>query len=265
MQQENYERLLSWMPLVIGLHCAMPLFVGGAERFLLVPSMPLAWNFSGGVIALFEIVIALAFAYGALARPAAVLLAVLWVAGMVFFGVLQPLEQAIFLGIAFFIFTTGRGPLAFDMALKRLHQPIERLVPLGVPVLRTLTGIGIIFAALDEKLLNVPMGLSFLSAYPFNFFPAIGFSGVSDRDFVLMVGTVELAFGLLLISGAFVRLMILILWVPFNLTLPFLGWRELVGHLPIYGVMALLLIWGKPARRTEAAMVTGIAEREDKR
>jgi hypothetical protein len=57
--------------------------------------------------------------------------------------------------------------------------------------------------------------------------------------------------------------MILLLWVPFNLTLPFLGWRELIGHLPIYGVMALLLIWGKVEVRTAAEMVTGIEKRED--
>jgi hypothetical protein len=50
---------------------------------------------------------------------------------------------------------------------------------------------------------------------------------------------IELTFGMLLIAGNFVRLIILILWLPFNLTLPFMGWTELVGHLPIYGVMAL--------------------------
>jgi hypothetical protein len=263
MQRENYQRLLSWMPLVIGVHAAVPLLVGGAQRYLLVPNMALAWNFAGGVLATCEIVVALAFVYGALARPAALLLAALWFAGAFIFGVLQPLEQAIFLGIAFFIFSAGRGPLAFDMALKRLHEPIIGLVPYSVPVLRVLTGIGIIFGALDEKLLNVPMGVAFLDAYPFNFFPSIGFPGVSNRDFILIAGAVELTFGMLLVSGAFIRSMILLLWVPFNLTLPFLGWRELIGHLPIYGVMALLLIWGKVEVRTAAEMVTGIEKRED--
>ncbi|MGQ0815252.1 MAG: DoxX protein [Gemmatimonadota bacterium] len=265
MERENYQRLMSWLPLVIGLHTAVPLLVAGAERYVLVPNMALSWHFVGGVIALFEIVIALAFVYGALTRPAAVMLALVWLAGVFIFGVLQPLEQAIFLGIAFFLFTTSRGPLALDMALKRLHEPIAGLVPYSVPVLRVLTGIGIIFAALDEKLLNIPMALAFLDSYEFNFFPSIGLPEVSDRTFILMAGTMELTFGLLLISGAFVRLMILILWLPFNLTLPFLGWRELVGHLPIYGVMALLLIWGPGALQPAAEMVRGIEEREDER
>jgi hypothetical protein len=106
------------------------------------------------------------------------------------------------------------------------------------------------------------MGVEFLERYPLNFFPAIGFAGISNADFILIAGTVELTFGLLLISGAFVRLMTLILWVPFNLTLPFLGWRELVGHLPIYGIMALLVIWGEERKQTEDAFVRGVKEKE---
>ena len=34
----------------------------------------------------------------------------------------------------------------------------------------------------------------------------------------------------------------------------FLGWRELVGHLPIYGIMALLVIWGEERKQTEDAL-----------
>jgi hypothetical protein len=33
-------------------------------------------------------------------------------------------------------------------------------------------------------------------------------------------------------SGAYVRLLIPATLIPFNLTLAFLGWRELAGHLP---------------------------------
>jgi hypothetical protein len=66
-----------------------------------------------------------------------------------------------------------------------------------------------------------------------------------------MAGTIELTLGLLLMSGAFVRAVIVMLWLPFNLTLPLLGWRELVGHLPVYGIMALLLICGDEYSKKE--------------
>ena len=33
-------------------------------------------------------------------------------------------------------------------------------------------------------------------------------------------------------------------WFPTSLTLTLFAWEELIGHLPIYGVMAVLLVWG---------------------
>ncbi|MGQ0714371.1 MAG: hypothetical protein ACT4PJ_11670 [Gemmatimonadaceae bacterium] len=262
MGWENYQRLLSWMPLVIGIHTAIPLLVGGVQLQLLVPNLALPYHFLGGLIALAEIVIALTFLYGAATRVGAALLALIWLAGAVWFGPLLLLEHALFLGVAFFMFVMGRGPAAIDMTFHRFHRPIERLVPLALPTLRVATGIGVVVLAFTEKLWNVPMGVDFLSRYPLNFFPALGFEGVSDAQFIVIAGVVELTFGLLLISGAFVRLMTLILWVPFNLTLPFLGWRELVGHLPIYGIMALILLWEEASPHAERAFVSGVKLRE---
>ena len=262
MDWENYQRLLSWMPLVFGVHTAVPLLVAGVQLQLFVPNLALPYNFFGGLVALTEIVIALSFLYGAATRIGAALLALVWLVGAIWFGPLLLLEHALFLGVAFFMFVMGRGPGALDMTFQRFHRPLEHLVPRAVPMLRVLTGIGIVTLAFTEKLWNVPMGVDFLERYPLNFFPAIGLAGVSNADFILITGTVELTFGLLLISGAFVRLMTLILWVPFNLTLPFLGWRELVGHLPIYGIMALLLIWGEERKQTEEAFVSGVKGKE---
>jgi hypothetical protein len=99
---------------------------------------------------------------------------------------------------------------------------------------------------------NVPLASAFLDNHNFNFMPALGLD-VSQETFILIAGTVELTLGLLLMSGAFLRLAILVVWLPFNLTLPLLGWRELVGHLPIYGIMALLLVYGDKYSRKEVA------------
>ncbi len=264
MEWENYQRLLSWMPLVIGIHTAVPLLVGGVQLQLFVPNLALPYHFLGGLIALAEIVIALSFLYGAATRLGAALLALIWLAGAVWFGPLLLLEHTLFLGVAFFMFAMGRGPAAIDMTFLRFHRPIQRLVPYALPVLRVATGVGIVVLAFTEKLWNVPMGVEFLSRYPLNFFPAIGFEGVTDAQFIVIAGIVELTFGLLLLTGAFVRLMTLILWVPFNLTLPFLGWRELVGHLPIYGIMALIVLWEEVRPRAERAFVGGVEQRERK-
>lgn len=259
MPWENYERLLSWMPLVIGVHTGVTLLVSGVSRELFFPNLPLPLNLLGGLLGLAEIVIALSFIYGALARPAAAGLALTWVAGAILFGPVRLIEHTELLGVAFFLFATGRGPLAFDMALERLHRPMPRLLPYAVPVLRVCTGIGLAVVAFTEKLWNLPMGLDFLSTHHFNFLAAIGIP-VNDTMFLLMAGTVELAIGLILISGAYVRLLILVTLIPFNLTLPFLGWRELVGHLPIYGILALLLLSGEEKRESEDALADGLTD-----
>lgn len=262
MKWQNYQDLLSWMPLVIGLHTAVPLLVSGTSLRLFVPNLALPENLLGALIGLAQISIALSFFYGALTRFGALALAGTWLAGAILFGPVRLLEHMLLLGIAFFLFVTGRGPVAFDMALERLHQPIKRLMPYAVPVLRISTGLSIAVLAFSEKLWNVPMGLAFLTEHPFNFFPALGLSAIGDPEFLLIAGTVELTFGLLLMSGVFVRLLILALWLPFNLTLPLLGWTELVGHLPIYGIMGLLLIWGEERPESDQALVEGVADYE---
>ena len=258
MPWENYVRLLTWVPLVIGVHMGVTLLVSGVSRQLFIPNLVLPLNLLGGVLGMIEIAIALSFIYGALARPAAVALGVIWLIGTIVFGPLRLIEHTEILGIAFFIYATGRGPLAFDQALDRLNKPVARLIPYAVPVLRVALGIGLVVVAFTEKIWNVPMALAFLQEHNFNFFPYIGMTAIDDKTFVLIAGTVELVVGLMLLAGTYVRLVIVITLIPFNLTLPFMGWRELVGHLPTYGILALLLLWGDERPGERGALVRAL-------
>jgi hypothetical protein len=258
MPWDNYVRLLTWVPLVIGVHMGVTLLVSGVSRQLFVPNLELPVNLLGGVLGMVEIAIALSFIYGALARPAAAALGILWLVGMLVFGPLRLIEHAEIPGIAFFLFATGRGPLAFDMALDRLNKPVSSLIPYAVPVLRIALGIGLTIVAFTEKIWNIPMGLAFLADHHFNFFPYIGMPVIDDTKFLLIAGAVELLVGLMLIAGTYVRLIIVVTLIPFNLTLPFLGWRELVGHLPTYGILALLLLWGDERPGEEGALVRAL-------
>jgi len=61
---------------------------------------------------------------------------------------------------------------------------------------------------------------------------------------LLGAGVVETAAGLALLSGYLTRVVILVLLVPFNLTVPFLPAEELIGHLPIFGILYVLLVHG---------------------
>lgn len=64
-----------------------------------------------------------------------------------------------------------------------------------------------------------------------------------DVRFVLCDGSTELLIGLCPASGLFPRVIIVAAWPFINMTLTIFGWVELVGHMPLYGVMAVLLVW----------------------
>lgn len=251
--------LISWLLLILALHVAVPLVVAGVQRQLFVPNLSMPWTFVGGLIGLTEIVIALGFAYGALTRSAALALAGLFPIGALLFGPVEMLEQLHMLGIAIFVAILGRGAFSFDGILALPRPRFRAWVPAAVPVLRVFPGLGIVWVGFTEKLWNLPLAVAFLERYPFNFMPALGFNSFTNADFAVAAGIAEVTIGALIVSGFLTRWVILAAWVPFNLTLPYLGWVELVGHLPIYGIMAVLLFWGngREAVRTFQELARG--------
>jgi hypothetical protein len=116
------------------------------------------------------------------------------------------------------------------------------------------------------------MAVQFLADHPeLNVAQQVGIH-MSDLEFARAAGAVEVLFGLLLISGALPQAIVLIAGIPFNATLWFFGANELMGHLPIYGAMLALLVYGSdpqlrpavsallppglaPVRRLRAALV----------
>jgi uncharacterized membrane protein YphA (DoxX/SURF4 family) len=129
-------------------------------------------------------------------------------------------------------------------------------------------GAALITLAFSEKFTNPDMAMATLAEYPqLNVFALVGIP-VPDATFILVAGAVELLFGLLVISGAFPQLAVLVAAVPFNATLVLFGQTELVGHLPVYGVFLALLVYGShpdtydavrwlPAPRRAAAPTAG--------
>ena len=75
-----------------------------------------------------------------------------------------------------------------------------------------------------------------------------------------MRGAVELLVGLWIALGIFAREVVVVAWFPTNLTLTLFAWEELIGHLPIYGVMAVLLAWGA-GQKNLSLWTEGLRER----
>ncbi|CAN5238643.1 hypothetical protein BH24ACT16_BH24ACT16_06060 [soil metagenome] len=239
---ERRSLLYGLVPLILGIHVAVPLLVNGVQGTLFSPDNPLP-GIWGNFLGLAEAGVALSLFYGGLTRPAAVVLAGLWLNGVVLIGLEPMLENVMFLGFAAFFFFVGRGPISIDRLLFPRLEPSAALARHAVPAVRIGVGLSFVVVAFTEKFANLPLAAGFLQESGLNFMPSLGIP-VSNEVFAMLAGSVELVVGLWLVLGVFVREIVIIAWFPTNLTLTLFQWEELIGHLPIYGAMAVILVWG---------------------
>jgi hypothetical protein len=254
---ERRSALYGIVPAILGIHVAVPLLVGGVQGELFSPNNKLSgvWVYFLG-LALTGV--ALSLFYGALARLTAIALAIIWVIGLFLFGIEPMLDNAMYLGFAAFFFLAGRGPVSIDRLIFPRLEPSPELMRKAVTALRVGLGASLIFVAFSEKLANLPLALSFLEKYPLNFTAALGIP-MSNETFVLCAGAVELLVGLWIVFGIFPREIIIIAWIPINMTLTIFNWSELIGHLPIYGTLAVLVIWS-PGEENLSLWLRGLRE-----
>lgn len=252
---EGLARFYGIVPIVIGIHFAVPLLVLGVQGRLFSPNnvLPQPWSHLLGTL---EIAIALSFLYGGLTRVFAAVLAALWLACGLFISWEIAFENLHYLGAAVFFFCKGRGPHSIDRLLFPGLAPSPALAAHGLKLLRISMGLGFVFVAFTEKLANPALAHTFLSQFQLNFTAAAGLP-MSNETFIWCAGTTELLIGLFLAFGIFPRVIILAAWGVINLTLTIFSWVELVGHLPIYGIMAVLLVWA-PSPKTTTLMRRGI-------
>jgi hypothetical protein len=260
-----------YMPFVVRIHLAVSLVGLLSLGYYLSPAMDLQTDPAGIALGVAMALVAIGMAAGYRAREAAWLLIAAGPIGMLEFGVDPVLDRIDLLGLAAFVVIAGPGRWSADMErgeARDRFDPRAALSEANVEVmarailaLRVAAGAALIFVALHEKLINPQLGVDFLAEHPdLQVAYQLGLP-LSDLEFVRVAGAIEVLFGLLLISGALPQAIILIAGIPFNATLWFFGINELVGHLPIYGAMLVILVfgshpqlrptvygWGRPAR-----------------
>jgi hypothetical protein len=236
---EALGRLAPWVPRLLGIHAGVSLLSQAARGTYLAPALGLPDSPLGSALAIAEGVLGVWLITGFRIRLAALLLAASGPLGMPFYGVVPILERVDLLGIAVFLAMLPPGDTpggAVDAGPRELRRPLLAL--------RLAAGGALVILAFTEKLARPDLALAFLDEYPaFNILRAVGLR-VDDVMFVRVAGGVELLFGLLLISGALPQVAVIAAGIPFNATLFFLGTEELIGHLPVYGAMLAVLVYG---------------------
>jgi hypothetical protein len=257
-------RLAPWMPFAVRLHLAVSLIGLLSLGVYLSPAMDLEANLPGILLGINMAVVAIGMATGWHTREAAWLLIALGPLGMIEFGVSPVLQRLDVLGLAVFVLCTGAGRWSADMELGVAREPSLDDQARAVWALRVGAGLALIVVAFAEKLANTDLALVFLQGHPhLNVAREVGL-GWSDLQFIRVAGAIEVLFGLLLISGALPQAVVVIAGVPFNASLWFFGVNELLGHLPVYAAMLVLLVYGSdPELRPRVPALWPWRRRED--
>jgi hypothetical protein len=232
-------RLAPWVPRLLAIHAGVSLLAQAARHTYLAPSLELGHTAAGAALAIAEGVLGVWLVSGFRIRIAAFVVVAAGVLGMIAYGVVPIIERMDLLGVALFLALLQPGPDRWGAA-----STSRREVLAATFALRMTVGGSLIVLAFTEKLARPDLALAFLDRYPaFNLLQTIGLR-VSDVEFIRIAGAFELLFGLLIVSGRLPQAVVIFAGIPFNATLFFLGAEELIGHLPIYGAMLALLIYG---------------------
>jgi hypothetical protein len=237
------RRLAPYVPRLLGIHAGVSLLAQAAMGTYLAPSLDLPSSPLGSAVAIAEGLLGVWLITGYRIRTAAWLLVAAGPLGMPGYGVVPILERVDLLGVALFLALLPPAETpggAIDAGPGRVRLPLFAL--------RMAAGGSLVILAFTEKLARPDLALALLDRYPaFNVLAAFG-APIDDLTFVRIAGAVELLFGLLLISGALPQVAVIVAGIPFNATLFFLGTPELIGHLPVYGTMLALLVYGSHDR-----------------
>lgn len=255
-------KLGPWIPRLLAIHAGVSLLSLAARLEFLVPTLALPATWYGIGLGILEGIVGIWLIAGWRVRTAAWLLVLAGPLGMIAYGVVPVMERADLLAVGLFL---ALLPPDDAQVGGRITIDPEK-VRAALFGLRLLTGSALIILAFTEKLARPELSLEFLDRYPaFNVLQVLGSQfgfEVSDLVFIQFAAGMEILFGLLFISGALPQLVVIAAGIPFNATLFFLGATELIGHLPIYGAMLALLVYGS---RSDTAPVCSWLPRPDGR
>lgn len=241
-----FQRMEPAAAAILGVQTAITMIFMASRLNLFVSNIELPRNAFGVLVAGLAVVAAFSFITGVLTRVGALMIVGLFLLAFAFGTWYEVLEQVIFVGIAIYMVAVGRGVVRYETGREEDRTALsDRLLPYALPALRIAAGLSVVILGFTEKLVAPELGEAFLRENPtFNVARELGIDWFTDRRFVYAAGIVEVTAGVALLSGYLTRVVILALWIPFNLTIAFLPATELIGHLPILSTMYVLLVRG---------------------
>jgi uncharacterized membrane protein YphA (DoxX/SURF4 family) len=249
---QSLRLFYGWVPLILGIHAAIPMIVYGLQGRLFLSGNHLE-GFSSHWMGLVEILIGISLFYGGLTRAAAILIAFLWIIAIDCIGPLRTFASIQFLGYAIFFYLAGRGPYAIDRILLPKLEPKPNYANAALLCLRIGIGLTFIYTGLVENIVSIPSETPFIEHHPF-----LHHVGFSEEVWHFTKGAFEILAGLMLLFGIFPRLVSIIVLICINVALTFSQWNELLDSFPLFAGLAILLVWEPNNPKQKLLWVDGL-------
>ncbi len=238
---ENLRRFRDLVPTTVRISTALLIIYNFWNNIFFAPNISYSDGFLSITINTLLILVAIMLLFGVYARTAGAILIATYLSGFVVADDWwQMIDHMEYLAIGLFMIFAGAGALA----VKGLDDPLDRLKEhkqYAIPSLKTFIGLSLVALAFSEKLANMTLANDFLLRHNWNFMTAVG---MSDRNFIIMIGILEILFGLTLVLNRASRLGTLAILLAMIATASLLGIEEVFGHMFAIGLVAA--VWVGP-------------------
>ena len=231
------KRFAKLIPYIVRYTTGILLLINAAKGLLFAPNVPTHVADIGSVLSIALAIAGIMLIIGFKIRIAAwIILLVYGVSLFAISPIIDVLDHIEYAGIGLYLLLFGNAKYEKRFAGKALEPYLS---PTGL--LRASVGIGLMILALSEKLIGIANSTAFLQQYHWNFLFTIG---VTDRNFIIVAGMVELLVGLTLVLNIAPRLTTAIVAGLMTMTAILLGVDEIFGHLFVLSLVAV--VWLNP-------------------
>ena len=238
-------RIVAYVPRLLAVHLGVSLLALAVTDGFLAHCVQLREVPGGPIAGLVEGALGVWFITGIRLRRAALGLAALTPLALLAAGPVALFESAALFGIAAFLWILPPSDGSFGRV-----EPDPAVLRHALLALRIGVATSLVTLAFSEKFTNPDLARRTIEAFPrLDVFSLIGIHLPHDT-FIAFAASVELLFGVLVLSAALPQVVALVAAAPFSATLLLFGTTELIGHLPLYGVFLTFLVYGSSPATT---------------